>query len=66
VPGTAVVRRPVPGLMVATAVLPLLHVPPETALLSEVVIPEQRPVAPVMGAVAFTVTGLVTKQPPSE
>lgn len=48
--------------IVATDVLPLLHVPPEEASLAVVVLPMQTANVPVIGASAkiFTVTVLVT------
>jgi hypothetical protein len=54
--------------MVATEVLLLVHVPPETALLSNVVLPTHTAVPPVMAAGdVVTVTTVVTLQPvPSE
>jgi hypothetical protein len=53
--------------MVAIVVLPLLHVPPPTLLLSVVVDPRQTTGLPDIGAgVANTVTALVTKHPPIE
>jgi len=63
-PVETVVTTPVELLIVATPVFELPHVPPPEVELPNVnVLPIQTLVPPVMGALAFTVTGLVTKQP---
>ncbi len=66
-PGLAVVMAPVLGLMLATAPLVLLHVPPDTASAKVVLTPAQILVMPVMAAGdALTVNGAVAIQPAAE
>jgi hypothetical protein len=64
VPEATPVTTPVDDTTVATAVVPLLHVPPVVVLFSVVVIPTQTFVTPVMFAGnGFTVTSAVFVQP---
>lgn len=57
VPAIIPVTSPVDGLIVATDVLELVHVPPPVTLLRDVVRPTHTEFAPVIGSgVAFTVT----------
>src|SRR5580704_13128122 len=48
---------------VATAVVPLLHVPPVAASERAVVVPKHIPILPVIADIGFTVIILVTAQP---
>ena len=66
VPAVRLDTKPVPDVMVATAGSELLQVPPATASFKAEEPPRQMPAAPVMGAAALTVTGLVTAQAPTE
>lgn len=62
-PGVTPVTRPV-LLTVATAGVPLLHVPPEVASLNGVVSPTQTVALPVMAdGLGFTVTITDVEQP---
>ena len=63
VPGAAPVYTPVPGITVATVVLPLLHVPPEAASANDAGDPVHTEVGPVTGDNAFTVTTVVVVHP---
>lgn len=60
------VTTPDDGPMVATPVLPLLHVPPAVALLSVVVLPLHRVSVPVIGVVVLTVIVVVVVHPAAE
>jgi hypothetical protein len=64
VPLATPVTTPVVKLMVAAAVLVLVHVPPVVLLLSAIVLPWQTIAAPVTGVSRFTITVLVVVQPP--
>jgi hypothetical protein len=64
VPGIMPVATPVDDPMVATLRLPLVHVPPVAASVSDVVKPVQMlSEPPIAGGAAFTVTSAVTLQP---
>jgi hypothetical protein len=64
VPGFTPVIIPLDEPIVATDILPLLHVPPGVASASDVVDPTHTPRAPVIGpAVVFTVTGAMALHP---
>ena len=66
VPAETPVTRPVPDT-VATVVLLLLHVPPATASVRDMVIPVHRAAGPVTGADGLTVIVLLAVQlPPRE
>lgn len=63
-PAATPVTRPEPDTTVATAVLPLLQVPPGVPSASRVVLPAQTVVRPViMKGSGFTVITLVMIQP---
>ena len=63
-PGVPPVATPVVAPMVITEELPLLHVPPLTAVENDDEAPEQMPILPVIAAgSAFTVMTFVTPQP---
>lgn len=66
VPGIIPVTTPVPETTDATEDVPLDHVPPDVASASVTEEPTQMAVVPVMGELAFTVTGLVAMHPPME
>lgn len=55
VPAATPVTVPPVSSTVATAVFKLLHVPPATASLKVVVLPEHNDIMPVTGAVGLTV-----------
>lgn len=60
VPGAIAVTTPVPEPIVATAALPLVHVPPVVAQVRVVVFPLHTLSVPAIGAIyRFTVTVLV-------
>lgn len=62
-PGATPVARPVPTPIVATVVVPLIHVPPVGEPVNVVVVPAQMLVLPpVIVGVAFTVAIAVTVQ----
>jgi hypothetical protein len=63
VPAATPVTTPVPGVIVAMPVFPLLHVPPGVASLSVVVLPTQTVATPVIGAIGFTVMVMVDIHP---
>jgi len=68
VPAETPVRIPDNEPMVATAVVPLLHVPPGTAFISVMLLPAQivipgTPDEPMGPGSGLTVTVVVTKQP---
>jgi hypothetical protein len=63
VPPDTPVISPVVTFAIATVVLLLLHVPPNIALLSVIVVPWHTVVVPVIGATGFTVTVVVAIQP---
>ena len=63
VPGAIALSEPV-VLIVPTAVLLLLHVPPGVASDNGVDAPEQSELSPTMGDKAFTVTVANAKHPP--
>ena len=65
VPAVNAETSPVPDVMVATAVLVLLHVPPVETSDRVVVVPAQIVVVPVIGVVGFTVTMAVVVHPPA-
>jgi len=66
VPPDTEVTTPLDAPIVATPVLPLLHVPPAIALLSVVPDPLHIVSVPEIGLVLPTVTVNVTKQPPAD
>ena len=63
VPKDMPVTTPLANPTVATAGLPLVHVPPADVLLSVVVAPKQTNGVPEIGATVTTETVAVTKQP---
>ena len=64
VPAAIPLSTPVPATMGATAVAPLLHVPPDVVLVRDTVVARQTVVGPPMGAgSAFTVNTRVRKHP---
>ena len=63
VPLVSAVTRPVPRPMVATAGVPLLHVPPGAASASVEVLPAHKDNVPVMGEIGLTVTTALVVQP---
>jgi hypothetical protein len=64
VPVTIPVTTPEEEPTVAIEILPLVHVPPDVLLLSDVVDPEQTVSVPVIGSnAAPTVTTVVTAHP---
>ena len=66
-PGAIPVATPVPRAIVATVVVPLIHVPPVGAPVRVVFVPAQMLSVPLMDGVVFTVATAVTVQPePSE
>ncbi len=65
VPAVKPVTNPVP-LPMDIAVPASLHLPPVVASLNMVVLPTQRPLAPVMAVIGFTVMVLFTAQLPME
>lgn len=64
VPGPEPVYAPVPAMMVAAAVLLLLHVPPVVASAKLAEAPVHTEVGPVMADKGLTVTTVVTVHPP--
>ena len=64
VPAVTPVTIPLDDPIVATAVLPLLHAPPEVPLVNVVVLPmHTESVPPILAGSAYTVTILVAAQP---